>query len=314
MDWGADIVSLDGSVASVGTGLAFLGDVMKSRLDALSRLPGLPARILAGLFLALILTGASPGADSTPSALRDSADIASSIQVPGPGPRELLPAPAQAPRAGESLRFSVQYGFIHAGSAWLEIPEVRQYDGHEVYVLRARAESNAFFSRFYKVRERIESYWDRHGLYSWRYVEDRREGKFHQQNDIVFDPRRNEAVYSDGRTFPVPARVQDALSAFYYFRTQALPLGGSIVFHYHASRKSQPLQVKVLGRERIETPAGTFSCVAVEPVLKAGGIFKNSGRLVIWVTDDERRMPVLMKSKVAIGSISVVLIEARAGG
>ena len=191
---------------------------------------------------------------------------------------------------------------------------MRQYQGHEVYLLLARAESNAFFSRFYKVRERIESYWDRRGLYSRRYVEDRREGKFRQQSDIVFDPVRNEAVYSDGRTFPVPARVQDALSAFYYFRTQALPLGGSIVFHYHASRKSQPLQVKVLGRERIETPAGTFDCVGIEPILKAGGIFKNSGRLVIWVTDDERRMPVLMKSKVAIGSISVVLVEARAGG
>jgi hypothetical protein len=226
----------------------------------------------------------------------------------------VLPAPARALRAGESLRFSVQYGFIHAGSAWLEIPEVRQYQGHEVFLLLARAESNAFFSRLYKVRERIESYWDRHGLYSRRYVEDRREGKFRQQSDIVFDTRRNEAVYSDGRSFPVPPRVQDALSAFYYFRTQALPLGGSIVFHYHASRKSQPLQVKVLGRERIETPAGTFSCVAVEPILKAGGIFKSSGRLVIWVTDDERRMPVLMKSKVAIGSISVVLVEARAGG
>jgi hypothetical protein len=259
------------------------------------------------------LTGASPAGDSTLPVPQDSADIASSIQVPGPGQSEVLPAPAQAFRAGESLKFSVQYGIIHAGNAWLEIPEVRQFKGHEVYLLRARAESNAFFSRFYKVRERIESYWDRRGLYSRRYVEDRREGKFRQQSDIVFDPVRNEAIYSDGRTFPVPARVQDALSAFYYFRTQALPLGGSIVFHYHASRKSQPLQVKVLGRERIETPAGTFDCIGIEPILKAGGIFKNSGRLVIWVTDDERRMPVLMKSKVAIGSISVVLAEARAG-
>jgi hypothetical protein len=273
-----------------------------------------PARALAGVLLALALTSASPAADSTLPVPVDSADIASSIQVPGPGQHEVLPAPAQAFGAGESLKFSVQYGFIHAGSAWLEIPETRSYQGHEVYTLVARAESNAFFSRFYKVRERIESYWDRHGLYSRRYVEDRREGKFRQKNDIVFDPVRNEAVYSDGRTFPVPARVQDALSAFYYFRTQALPLGGSIVFHYHASRKSQPLQVKVLGRERIETPAGTFDCVGIEPVLKAGGIFKSSGRLVIWVTDDGRRMPVLMKSKVAIGSISVVLVEARTGG
>ena len=287
---------------------------MRPRLRSLRRQLGPSAWVAAGMLVALALTGASPGADSVLPAFQDSADIASSVQVPGPGQHELLPAPARALRAGESLRVSVQYGFIHAGSAWLEIPEVRQYQGHEVYLLVARAESNAFFSRLYKVRERIESYWDRHGLYSRRYVEDRREGKFRQQNDIVFDTVRNEAVYSDGRSFPVPARVQDALSAFYYFRTQALPLGGSIVFHYHASRKSQPLQVRVLGRERIETPAGSFSCVAVEPVLKAGGIFKSSGRLVIWVADDERRMPVLMKSKVAIGSISVVLVEARAGG
>jgi hypothetical protein len=48
-------------------------------------------------------------------------------------------------------------------------------------------------------------------------------------------------------------------------------------------------------------------------VLKAGGIFKNKGRLVIWLTDDERRMPVLMKSKVAVGSISVVLQEVKPG-
>ena len=287
---------------------------MKPRLHPLRSLFAPPARALAGVLLALALTSASPAADSTLPVPRDSADIASSIQVPGPGQREVLPAPARAFGVRESLRFSVQYGFIHAGSAWLEIPEARRYQGHEVYLLLARAESNAFFSRFYKVRERIESYWDRRGLYSRRYVEDRREGKFRQQSDIVFDPVRNVAVYSDGRSFPVPARVQDALSAFYYFRTQALPLGGSIVFHYHASRKSQPLQVKVLGRERITTPAGTFDCVGIEPILKAGGIFKNSGRLVIWVTDDERRMPVLMKSKVAIGSISVVLVEARAGG
>jgi len=272
-----------------------------------------PAFGLAAVLLALLLGGASPGPDSALTEAADSTDIAASIQVPGPGSNEVLVAPARPIRPGESLRFAVKYGIIQAGSAWLEIPEVRRYQDHEVYLLVARAESNAFFSRFYKVRERIESYWDRHGLYSRRYFEDRREGKFRQKSDIVFDTDRGTAVYSDGRTFPVPARVQDALSAFYYFRTQALPVGGSIVFHYHASRKSQPLQVKVLGRERISTPAGTFDCLGVEPILKAGGIFKHSGRLVIWVTDDERRMPVLMKSKVTIGSISVVLVEARQG-
>ena len=73
------------------------------------------------------------------------------------------------------------------------------------------------------------------------------------------------------------------------------------------------MEVRVLGRETVKTPAGRFKCVVLEPLLKAGGIFKNKGRLVIWLTDDERRMPVMMKSKVAIGSISVVLTEAKPG-
>ena len=69
----------------------------------------------------------------------------------------------------------------------------------------------------------------------------------------------------------------------------------------------------MLGRERIRVPAGTFDCIVIEPMLKAGGIFKNKGRLVIWITDDDRRIPVLMRSKLLIGSISVVLQEAKPG-
>ncbi|HVP14905.1 MAG TPA: DUF3108 domain-containing protein [Terriglobales bacterium] len=267
-----------------------------------------------GVALLLACTAAVPPPESTLVAPGpDTVDIASSVTLPGPGQQAVLPASPHPFRPGESLRFSVQYGFIHAGSAWLEVPGIREYRGHQVYELLARAESNAFFSRFYKVRERIESSWDPHGRYSLRYFEDRREGKFRQRTDVVFDPDRHVARYSDGAAYPIPPGVQDALSSFYYTRTRPLPLGGSIVFHYHASRKSQPLQVKVLGRERIETPAGTFDCVAVEPILRAGGIFRSTGRLVIWLTADERRMPVLMKSKVIIGSVSVVLQEAKAG-
>lgn len=253
----------------------------------------------------------APGADPGDSARVDGEELPAAGSLPGNG--EVLPPSPRAVRPGESLRFSVQYGVIHAGSAWLEVPSVREYEGRPVVMLVARAESNGFFSNFYKVRNRIESYWDSTGHFSHRYTEKRREGKYRAESDIRFDYGRQEAVYKDGRTFPIPPSVQDALSSFYYTRLQALPLGGSVLFDYHASRKSAPMEVRVLGRQRVKTPAGTFSCVVIEPVLKAGGIFKNKGRLVIWLTDDERRMPVLMKSKVMIGSISVVLQEARPG-
>jgi hypothetical protein len=267
--------------------------------------------VTPAVLLLLLIAWPSLGQDTLPEP--DTSGITRSVTLPAPGQDEVLPAPAHPFRGGESLRFSVQYGFINAGSAWLEVQNAVGPTGQPAFTLVARAESNGFFSRFYKVRNRIESLWDRAGHFSWRYTEDRHEGKYRAQSQVRFDPQRHEAIYSDGQSYPVPPSVQDALSSFYFTRLQPLPLGGSVVFDYHASRRSQPLEVRVLGREKIETPAGKFNCVAVEPILKAGGIFKNKGRLVIWLTDDERRMPVLMKSKVVVGSISVVLQEAKPG-
>jgi hypothetical protein len=269
---------------------------------------------ILGLFVALRASGdrAPDGTATTIPATPDTGDIVGSVSLPN-GAGEVIPAPKHPIRAGESFKFAVRYGIVTAGDAYLEVPEVREWKGRPVYLLVARTESNKFFSTFYKVRNRIESYWDTTGHFSRRFSENRREGGYHAQNEVTFDYDKGEAIYQDGTAYPIPPGCQDALSSFYFARTQALPLGGSVVFDYHASHKSQPLEVRVLGRQRVETPAGTFDCIVIEPVLKAGGIFKNSGRLVIWLTDDDRRIPVMMKSKVTIGSISVVLTEAHRG-
>ena len=270
---------------------------------------------LAGLLSAGAADSGRPaGLDSAViRAAQDTGDITGSVALPPPGQHETVPAVSQPFRPGESLKFSVQYGIVHAGTAWLEVPSMREWRGRPAFNLVARAESNRFFDAFYKVRNRIESTWDARGRFSWRYTENRREGGYRYHGEIQFDPQRGEALYDNGQTYPIPPGVQDALSSFYYTRYQALPIGGSIVFDYHASKKSIPLQVKVIGRERVQVPAGTFDCIAIEPTLKAGGIFKNNGRLVIWITNDQRRMPVLMRSKLSIGSISVMLVDAKAG-
>lgn len=274
--------------------------------------PQLP-RAAGPLLLALLALAASGASIPTPPPGADvsDADITSSVILPAPGVTEIIPAPKNPVQSGEYLKFAVNWGIINGGNAYLEVPETREMDGHRALHLVARAESNGFVSRFYKVRNRIESWWDLEDRRSLRYSENRREGKYRSDTDVVFDHDRRVATYKDGETFPIPPDVQDALSSFYYTRFQALPVGGSIVFDYHASKKSKPLEVKVIGREHIKVPAGEFDCIVIEPVLNAGGIFKNEGRLVIWLTDDERRMPVLMRSKVTIGSVSVMLQEYR---
>jgi Protein of unknown function (DUF3108) len=267
-------------------------------------------RLTAVAVLGALALGAAPP-PIPPGAEVSDEDITSSVILPAPGQTDLIPAPRDPVKPGESLKFAVNWGIINGGNAYLEVPEVDTIDGRPVLHLVARAESNGFISRFYKVRNTIQSWWDRDGRYTLRYSEKRHEGKYRKNSEIVFDHETRTARYEDGETFPVPPNVQDALSSFYYTRFQALPIGGSIVFDYHAGKKSKPLEVRVIGREHVKVPAGEFDCVAVEPVLKAGGIFRNEGRLVIWLTEDERRMPVLMKSKVTIGSVSVVLQEYR---
>ena len=220
----------------------------------------------------------------------------------------------QAFGAGERLEVSVGYGIIKAGTAAMEIPEIVRFAGSKCYHIVSTAKSNKFFSVFFKVDDRVESFMDVHELYSHRYDKHLREGKFIADVSMIFDQENHLALYNDGQdTFSVPDYVQDVLSAFYYVRTQDLKVGRSVFVDNHTDKKNYPLEIKVLRKEKIEVPAGTFDCVVVEPILKASGIFKHKGSLTVWLTDDEVKMPVLMKSKVMIGSISTELTSYKLG-
>ncbi len=208
--------------------------------------------------------------------------------------------------AGEKLVFSVQYGLITAGEATLEIRNVATIAGRPCYRIVSDARTNDFFSKFFTVRDRYESYMDTEELYSLRYEKHVREGKFKRDETVDFDQKAHRAVYKD-KTVPIPPRTQDVLSALYYVRTLPLEVGQSIALANHTDGKNYPLEVKVHGREHVKVDAGEFDCLVVEPILRGPGIFTQKGRLTVWLTDDARRMPVLMKSKVVIGHVAAVL-------
>jgi hypothetical protein len=67
------------------------------------------------------------------------------------------------------------------------------------------------------------------------------------------------------------------------------------------------LEVRYLGKERITVGAGTFDCIMVEPLVQEGGLFKSEGTIVIWLTDDELKVPIKVKTKVIVGAIDAEL-------
>ena len=87
-----------------------------------------------------------------------------------------------------------------------------------------RARTNDFFSKFFEVRDRYESYMDTTELYSLRYEKHIREGKFKRDEAVDFDQSAHRATYKD-KVVPIPPRSQDVLSALYYIRALPLEVG-----------------------------------------------------------------------------------------
>jgi hypothetical protein len=214
-------------------------------------------------------------------------------------------------KIGEYFQFSIDWSGLNGGNALMQVQNMQTVDGHRAWRIVTKAESNSFVSKFYKVRDRAESFIDADSLFTRRFEKHLREGSYKKDLSIRFDQADGKAVYEGGKSFDVPARVQDVLSAFYYIRTCPLPEGATVSIPTHDNEKSYDMEVRVLRRERVEVPAGKFDCVLVEPILKSEGIFKSKGQMLVWLSDDERRIPVQVKSKVPIGSISVSLTDMR---
>ena len=242
------------------------------------------------------------GADSTEFGIIDSQTRAERQAGPKPGENKAI-------LVGEKLTFSVRYGVIRAGEATLEITGIENAGGYPCLHAVSKAKSNSFFDTVYKVRDTVESWMDQDGLFSRRFRKKLNEGNYHAFQEIEMDHRSRLARYQDGRVFEFLPGAHDVLSAFYYVRTLDLVPGQEYWLESHADRKNYPLKVRVHGRERVDTPAGKFDCIEVEPMLRTPGLFKNEGSLTIWLTDDERKMPVLMKSKIPIGSITVTMTD-----
>lgn len=228
-------------------------------------------------------------------------------------------------KAGEKLNFNITVGVLAAGKASLE---VRDFVEHEIssgsvnknyksFRLVATATSNAFVDVFYKVRDMNESWLDVNGLFTHRFEQHNHEGKYHLDQTVTYDwinRRWKQTDLVKGREpkieegdLPVP--VADTLSALYLVRARPLKEGDEFFLDVH-SGKTYPLIVKVLKKETVNVPAGRFACFMVEPFLKEKGIFIQKGKkLQVWITDDERRIPVKMKAEIFIGHVHAELAE-----
>lgn len=212
----------------------------------------------------------------------------------------------------EKLVFDLTWTGIKAGTATQEIA-----NDNGVIKIVSTARSADWISVFYPVDDRIESVLDgghASGLgFPKQYRMKIKEGKHRRDKEVIFDRGRKVALYIDHisgekKDFEINENTLDSLSCFYFVRSMPLEVGKSVFINIFDSKKLWTTEVQVLRKEKIKSALGTFDTIVVKPLLKSEGIFEKKGDMYIWLTDDKRRVPVKMKTKVRVGTITATLV------
>jgi len=220
---------------------------------------------------------------------------------------------------GEKLTFTVKYGIVHAAEAILEVRS-ETYQGAPVWYLSTNARTFPFFDVFFKVRDKVESWWDKSTLLPYKFSKTLQEGTYRQHRIMLFDQKKGTSSYHkwsykkkkyNTEEVGILNASQDVLSAFYYIRNQQLTPGKTLSVNITIDGRSVATNVVVHRREKVKTIFGTINCLVIEPKLKNEGIFRQSGKITIWVSDDAYKIPVKLESAVSFGSFVAVLKEAK---
>ncbi|MEX5213158.1 MAG: DUF3108 domain-containing protein [Nitrospiraceae bacterium] len=214
---------------------------------------------------------------------------------------------------GEHLTYRLSWLGITAGTAALAVEDAEPIQERPIIKLVTTARSSPWITRFYPVDNRVESWVDAEYLVPQRMTFRRREGK--RKNDFEYRFHHEQgkvSVVKDGQPaeLEIPAGTQDALSCLYFARS-FVPLipGQAVVLNVQHDKKTYRLELRVEGTDYLEGPWGKQEAVRVLAVMPFQGIFLNEGNVRVWFSNDDRRIPLMMKAKVVIGSVVAELVE-----
>lgn len=215
---------------------------------------------------------------------------------------------------GERLEYVLKWAGIPSGDSVMEIVEGDVVDGAALYRVISRARSRRLVDLVYKVRNHYETHIHPGDGLTRKYVFNMREGGKRRRRVLVFDQNGltvDRIVTKKGQTqsqvYEIPEETHDNLSALYALRNLDLVVGETVALRVFEGKKNWELEVDILAEEEIKVRAGTFKTWKIHPKLKFEGMFRRTGELIVWVTHDEYRIPILMKSKVRVGHIDAEL-------
>lgn len=209
--------------------------------------------------------------------------------------------------AGERLEYDVKFGKLRVGNAHMEVVALDNLRGRPAWHTAFWVQGGNFL---YRVDDVYESWMDAESLSSLRFVQDLEEGGKDTERRFEIYPERAIFIQTSNKPAteePSVGQPLDDGSFLYFVRTIPLVVGQTYDFNRYFRPDRNPVRIRVLRKERIKVPAGTFNALVIQPVIKTKGIFSENGHAEIWLSDDDRHIMLQLKSKLSFGSLNLYL-------
>jgi hypothetical protein len=208
---------------------------------------------------------------------------------------------------GERLEYDVKFGSLRVGNAHMEVVALDNLRGRPAWHTAFWVQGGNFL---YRVNDVYESWMDAETLSSLRFVQELEEGGKDTERRFEIYPERAVFVQTSKKPATEERSVSQPLddgSFLYFVRTIPLVVGQTYDFNRYFRPDRNPVRIRVLRKERIRVPAGSFDAIVIQPVIKTKGIFSENGHAEIWLSDDDRHIMLQLKSKLSFGSLNLYL-------
>ncbi len=211
---------------------------------------------------------------------------------------------------GESITMRVYYStlgiYISAGEATFNTT-IERYNGRTTYHCVGDGKTYSFFDKFFKVRDRYETYIDTATMLPIKFLRNVEEGKTKIYNNVTFNHAAGTAVSTNG-VYKVSPCIQDVISSIYYARNidfNKYKPGSKIPYDMFLDDEIYHLSLSYIGKEVVKTRYGKFNAIKFVPLLIKGTIFQGGEKMNVWVSDDPNHVVLRVESPISVGSVKI---------
>ncbi|MGI9037519.1 MAG: DUF3108 domain-containing protein [Gemmatimonadota bacterium] len=218
---------------------------------------------------------------------------------------------------GERMEYSVTWGGARIGKSVLMVEAIDTIAGIPTYRTSLKTEGGP---PFYRLEDELTSWIRPAPFATLRFDQQLRQGGYRRDRRHLMDVDAStytrydlkddrHVIRADESDVPIPPGALDEVAYFYFARLSELEVGSRYEYERYFKENGNPVVLEVLRRERIRVPAGTFNTIVVRPTIKTSGLFAEGGEAELYLTDDERRIPVRVKTRMSIGAGNLYLTD-----